>query len=50
MRMLTLENECFALNDLPDELGEDDDVRFSVLDNSNPKEPDFFFIPLIFLE
>lgn len=50
MRMLTLENECFALNDLPDELGEDEDVRFSVLDNSNPKEPDFFFIPLIFLE
>lgn len=48
--MLTLENECFALNDLPDELGEDEDVRFSVLDNSNPKEPDFFFIPLIFLE
>ena len=48
--MLTLENECFALNDLPDELGEDEDVRFSVLDNSNPKEPDFFYIPLIFLE
>ena len=23
---------------------------FSVLDNSNPKEPDFFYIPLIFLE
>ena len=50
MRMLTLENKCFALNDLPDELGEDEDVRFSVLDNSDPKEPDFFFIPLIFLE
>ena len=27
MRMLTLENKCFALNDLPDELGEDEDVR-----------------------
>jgi len=48
MRMLTLENECFLLNNLPDEL--EDDVRFSVLDNSDPKEPDFFFIPLIFLE
>jgi hypothetical protein len=36
------------LNNLPDEL--EDDVRFSVLDNSDPKEPDFFFIPLIFLE
>jgi len=48
MRMLTLENECFVLNNLPEELEED--VRFSVLDNSDPKEPDFFFIPLIFLE
>ena len=46
--MLTLENECFILNNLPEEL--EDDVRFSVLDNSDPKEPDFFFIPLIFLE
>jgi hypothetical protein len=48
MRILTLDNECFMLNNLPDEL--EDDVRFSVLDNSNPQEPDFFFIPLIFLE
>ena len=48
MRILTLENKCFMLNNLPDEL--DEDVRFSVLDNSDPKNPDFFFIPLIFLE
>ena len=48
MKILTLDNECFMLNNLPDEL--DEDVRFSVLDNSDPKEPDFFFIPLIFLE
>lgn len=48
MRILTLENKCFLLNNLPDEL--EDDVRFSVLDNSDPKDPDFFFIPLIFLE
>jgi hypothetical protein len=48
MRILTLENKCFMLNNLPDEL--EDDVRFSVLDNSDPKDPDFFFIPLIFLE
>jgi hypothetical protein len=33
---------------LPDEL--EDDIRFAVLDNSDPKDPDFFFIPLIFLE
>jgi hypothetical protein len=25
-------------------------MRFSVLDNSDPSNPDFFFIPLIFLE
>ena len=48
MRILTLENECFLLEDLPEELNED--VRFSVLDNSDPKNPDFFFVPLIFLE
>ena len=48
MRILTLDNECFNLDDLPDEI--EDDVRFSVLDNSDPKNPDFFFVPLIFLE
>ena len=48
MRILTLDNECFSLKNLPNEL--EDDVRFCVLDNSNPKDPDFFFIPLIFLE
>ena len=48
MRILTLDNECFSLNNLPDEI--DEDIRFSVLDNSSPKEPDFFFMPLIFLE
>ena len=48
MRILTLDNECFFLNNLPEEI--DEDLRFSVLDNSDPKDPDFFFIPLIFLE
>jgi len=48
MRILTLDNECFLLNNLPEEI--DEDLRFSVLDNSDPKDPDFFFIPLIFLE
>ena len=48
MRILTLDNECYMLNDLPEEI--EDDMRFSVLDNSDPKNPDFFFIPLIFLE
>jgi hypothetical protein len=48
MNILTLDNKSLDLNDLPDELEED--IRFSVLDNSNPTDPDFFFMPLIFLE
>lgn len=48
MRILTLENKAFDLNELPEEV--EADARFSVLDNSDPKNPDFFFQPLIFLE
>ena len=48
MNILTLENKTFELNALLDEV--DDAMRFSVLDNSDPKDPDFFFVPLIFLE
>tara|TARA_E500000178_G_C16742857_1_gene626792 strand:+ start:94 stop:600 length:507 start_codon:yes stop_codon:yes gene_type:complete len=48
MRILTLDNKAFDLNELPEEVEED--ARFSVLDNSTPSEPDFFFMPLIFLE
>ena len=48
MKILTLNNRSFDLNELPEEV--DEDTRFSVLDNSNPQEPDFFFMPLIFLE
>ena len=48
MNILTLENKSFSLTTLPEEV--DDTMRFSVLDNSNPTEPDFFFNPLIFLE
>src|SRR5210317_871296 len=48
MRILTIENECYMLNNLPDKIEED--IKFSVLDNSNSDDPDFFFIPLIFLE
>ena len=48
MRILTLDNKSYHLNNLPEEI--EDDFRFSVLDNSDPQDPDFFFIPLIFLE
>jgi hypothetical protein len=48
MRLLVLDNNSsFEINEIPDEV---DDIRFCVLDNSDPKNPDYFFIPLIFLE
>ena len=47
MRILTLENTAYELNDIPDEI---EDLRFAVLDNSDPRTPDYFYIPLIFLE
>lgn len=48
MNILTLDNKTFSLNNLPDEV--DDNTRFAVLDNNDPKDPDFYFVPLIFLE
>ena len=47
MRILTLDNTTYDLDHLPEEV---DDMRFAILDNSNPAEPDYHFIPLIFLE
>jgi hypothetical protein len=47
MRILTLENTSYEMDQIPDEI---DEVRFCVLDNSDPKDPDYFYIPLIFLE
>lgn len=48
IQILTLDNRAFDLNNLPEEV--DDNMRFAVLDNSNPQDPDFLFMPLIFLE
>jgi len=47
MRILTLDNTSYEMDQIPDEI---DEVRFCVLDNSDPKDPDYFYIPLIFLE
>lgn len=48
MKILTLEkNEPYNLENLPDEV---DDLRFAILDNSNPQQVDYHYIPLIFLE
>ena len=48
MKILQLENQTYTLEKIPEYV--DDQLRFAVLDNSNPAEPDYFFIPLIFLE
>ena len=45
MRILTLDNTAYELNEIPDEV---EDMRFAVLDNSDPRSPDYFYIPLIF--
>ena len=47
MRILTLENQFYNLETLPEEV---DDLRFAILDNSNPQNVDYHYIPLIFLE
>jgi hypothetical protein len=47
MRILTLDNAPYDLDHLPEEV---DDMRFAILDNSNPQDPDYHYIPLIFLE
>ena len=47
MRILTLDNEFYNLETLPEEI---DDLRFAILDNSTPTNVDYYYIPLIFLE
>lgn len=47
MKILTLENKQYNLENLPEEV---DDLRFAILDNSNPQAVDYHYIPLIFLE
>ena len=48
MKILTLDNKTYTLEKIPEYV--DDDLRFAVLDNSNPQDPDYYFVPLIFLE
>ena len=44
MKILTNENKPFSLNDLPEVI---DDIRYCVLDCTDPDHMDFFFIPLM---
>ena len=47
MNILTVDNTAFELNRLPDEI---EDLRYAVLDWSDPKNVDYHFVPLIFME
>ena len=47
MNILLLDNIQYNLENLPDEI---DDMHFAILDNSNPSNVDYQYIPLIFLE
>lgn len=47
MRILTIDNKPYNLDSLPEEV---DDMRFAIFDNSDPSNPDYHYIPLIFLE
>jgi hypothetical protein len=47
MKILTAENTTYEMDELPEYV---EDLRFCVLDNSDPRDPDYFFIPLVFLE
>ena len=47
MNILLLDNIKYNLENLPEEV---DDFRFAILENSNPLNVDYHYIPLIFLE
>ena len=47
MNILTSNNEAFELNSLPEEV---EDLRYGVLDWNDPKNVDYHFVPLIFME
>ncbi len=47
MLILTNENKSYELNRIPDQT---DDIRYCVFDYSDPKNSDYYFMPLIFLE
>ena len=47
MKIHTLDDTAYELNELPEVI---EDIHFAIFDNSNPKDADYFFTPLIFLE
>lgn len=47
MKILTVENKTYDLDDIPETV---DDLRYGILDYTNPSNVDYYFIPLVFLE
>jgi len=47
LKVLTSENQTYELDFVPEEI---DDIRYCVLDYSDRQNPDYFFMPLVFLE
>jgi len=47
LRVLTSDNTTYELDFVPEEI---DDIRYCVLDYSDKHNPDYFFMPLVFLE
>jgi len=47
MKILTVDNKPYELDEIPDTV---EDIRYSVLDYSNPKNVDYYFYPLVFME
>ena len=43
MKILTVDNKTYELDDIPEVV---DDLRYGVLDYSNPKNVDYYFIPV----
>jgi hypothetical protein len=46
-KILTVENQSYNLDMVPEEI---EDIRYCVLDYSDPKNADYIFVPLVFLE
>lgn len=47
MKFLTTDNTTYELSSVPEDI---EDIRYCVLDYSNPSDVDYIFIPLLFLE
>ena len=47
MKILTSDNTTYDLDFVPEEI---DDIRYCILDYSDKNNPDYFFVPLVFLE